>query len=131
MAAIDRFREKYAFLSNFHPSEVGMDGLLYPTVEHAYQAAKTLNPGLRAAIRTAGTPGYAKQMGRAMYNMLLNGPLDKSQAILTVQETRDACSYCRSLVEKDIRTLVFSCIPDAPDDAEDVVHEPTVGEVTL
>lgn len=73
----------------------------------------------------------AKQMGRAMYNMLLNGQLDKSQAILTVQETRDACSYCRSLVEKDIRTLVFSCIPDAPADAEDVVHEPTVGEVTL
>ena len=67
----------------------------------------------------------AKQMGRAMYNMLLNGPLDKSQAILTVQETRDACSYCRSLVEKDIRTLVFSCIPDVPDDAEDVSHEPT------
>ena len=63
----------------------------------------------------------AKEMGRAMYNMLL----DKSQAILTVQETRDACSYCRSLVEKDIRTLVFSCIPDVPDDAEDVVHEPT------
>lgn len=66
MAAIDRFREKYAFLSNFHPSEVGMDGILYPTVEHAYQAAKTLNPGLRAAIRNAGTPGYAKQMGRAV-----------------------------------------------------------------
>lgn len=66
MAAIDRFREKYAFLSNFHPSQVGMDGLIYPTVEHAYQAAKTLNPGLRTAIRTAGTPGYAKQMGRAV-----------------------------------------------------------------
>lgn len=51
----------------------------------------------------------AKQMGRAMYNMLLNGPL----------------------VEKDIRTLVFSCIPDVPDDTDDVVHEPTVGEVML
>lgn len=73
----------------------------------------------------------AKEMGLAMYNMLLNGQLDKSQAILTVQETRDACSYCRSLVEKDIRMLVFSCIPDATDDVEDVVHEPTVGEVTL
>lgn len=73
----------------------------------------------------------AKQMGRAMYNMLLNGPLDKSRVILTVQETRDACSYCRSLVEKDIRLLVYSSNPDAPDDAEDVVHEPTVGEVML
>ena len=48
-----------------------------------------------------------------------------------MQETRDACSYCRSLVEKDIRLLVYSYNPDAPDDAEDVVHEPTVGEVML
>lgn len=83
-------------------------------------------------------PGYreysadAKALGRAMYEMLLNGPLDKSRAILTVQETRDACSYCRSLAEKAIREFVFSCIPyDVPDDAEDVEHEPTVGEVTL
>lgn len=73
----------------------------------------------------------AKQMGRAMYNMLLNGPLDKSQAILTVQETRDACAYCRSLVEKDIRLLVYSYNPNAPADADDVAYEPTVGEVTL
>ena len=73
----------------------------------------------------------AKEMGRAMYNMLLNGPLDKSQVILTVQETRDACSYCRSLVEKVIPEFVFSCIPDVPDDEDDVSHEPTVGEVTL
>lgn len=73
----------------------------------------------------------SKEMGRAMYNMLLNGPLNKSQAILTVQETRDACSYCRSLVEKDIRLLVYSYNPDAPADAEDVAYEPTVGEVML
>lgn len=73
----------------------------------------------------------AKQMGRAMYNMLLNGPLDKSQAILTVQETRDACSYCRSLVEKDIRLLVYSYNPDAPAVVDDVMDEPTVGEVML
>lgn len=68
----------------------------------------------------------AKEMGRTMYNMLLNGPLDKSQAILTVQETRDACSYCRSLVEKDIRLLVYSYNPDALDDADDIEHEPAL-----
>ena len=82
-------------------------------------------------------PGYreysadAKALGRAMYEMILNGPLDKTYAVLTVQEARDACTYCRSLVEKDIRLLVYSYNPDAPDNAEDVVHEPTVGEVTL
>ena len=27
--------------------------------------------------------------------------------------------------------LVFSCIPDVPDDEDDIAHEPTVGEVML
>lgn len=73
----------------------------------------------------------AKEMGQAMYNMLLNGPLDKSQASLTVQETRDACSYCRSLVEKDIRELVYAYNLAALYDPDDVVRKPTVGEVML
>ena len=60
-------------------------------------------------------------MGRAMYQLLVNGPLDKAAAILTVEETRDACSYCRTLVERDIRQLVYSYDPDAdPENAEDV-----------
>ena len=38
---IDSFEGKYRFLSNFFPSQVYMDGLLFYTVEAAYQAAKT------------------------------------------------------------------------------------------
>lgn len=64
--AIDDFSGKYRFLSNFHPVDVGYEGLIYPSVEHAFQAAKTLNTGLRAAIRMAGSPGAAKKMGRAV-----------------------------------------------------------------
>lgn len=63
---IDRFSGKYRFLSNFHPIDVGYDGVVYPSVEHAFQAAKTLNVGLRSAIRTAGSPAAAKSMGRAL-----------------------------------------------------------------
>lgn len=63
----------------------------------------------------------SKQMGRAMYDLLMNGPLDKSSAVLTVQEARDACSYCRTLVESDIRLLVYSYNPAAdPANADDV-----------
>lgn len=64
--AIDSFSGKYRFLSNFHPVDVGYEGVVYPSVEHAYQAAKTLNVGLRSAIRMAGSPGAAKKMGRAV-----------------------------------------------------------------
>jgi ribA/ribD-fused uncharacterized protein len=38
---IKAFRGPYSFLSNFYPSIVRFDGLAYPTVEHAYQAAKS------------------------------------------------------------------------------------------
>jgi ribA/ribD-fused uncharacterized protein len=42
--AIKEFQDKYRFLSNFWPSKVTYEGVVYPTIEHAFQAAKTLNP---------------------------------------------------------------------------------------
>lgn len=70
--AIVSFSEKYAFLSNFYPCTVQLqnpDGAIldYPSVEHAYQAAKTRNPMDRDSIRLlASTPGEAKRMGRKL-----------------------------------------------------------------
>lgn len=61
---IDAFRGQYAFLSNFHPAKVWLGGKLYPTVEHAFQAAKTEDPEERERIRQAATPGKAKRMGQ-------------------------------------------------------------------
>ena len=61
---IERFDGEYSFLSNFHPSPVTYADVEYPTVEHAYQAAKTLDFGERVGIRMAATPGKAKRMGR-------------------------------------------------------------------
>lgn len=61
---IDVFRGEHRWLSNFAAAQVNLDGMSYPTVEHAYQAAKTLNPVERGRIRTAPTPGDAKRWGR-------------------------------------------------------------------
>ena len=61
---IDRFVGDYWFLSNFYPSPVTFNGVVYPTVEHAYQAAKTLDPAERERIRICETPGQAKRLGR-------------------------------------------------------------------
>lgn len=58
---IDSFKGPYAFLSNFHPSLVGG---AYPTVEHAFQAAKTRDPEQRAKVATCATPAQAKRLGR-------------------------------------------------------------------
>lgn len=61
---IDSFRKEFAFLSNFYPVEIQFDGRQYLSVEHAYQASKTLRPLERKVIREACTPGEAKRRGR-------------------------------------------------------------------
>src|SRR5262245_40548867 len=61
---IKKFRNEYAFLSNFSPSRITLDGASYPTIEHAYQAAKTLDPRERAGIAGLASPVMAKRAGR-------------------------------------------------------------------
>lgn len=63
---IDRFEGDYAYLSNFYPlaTPLRMSGIAFPTVEHAFQAAKTLDDDARQNIAAATTPGWAKHLGR-------------------------------------------------------------------
>lgn len=59
------FEGRWRCLSNFHGfHEIILDGASYPTLEHAFQASKTLDPELREAIRRVSTPGRAKGLGR-------------------------------------------------------------------
>ena len=65
---IDKFDGEYAFLSNFSNSILyDIDGIEYPTVEHYFQAQKTLDFNTRLAIAAAPTPGKAKRLGRHVY----------------------------------------------------------------
>lgn len=61
---IESFTGKYAFLSNFYRCMVEYDGKIYPSVEHAYQAAKTLDEDERNNIWNCVTAGQAKREGR-------------------------------------------------------------------
>lgn len=67
-AQITRFMGYWRPLSNFYPVDLWVNGVLYPTVEHAFQAAK-LDPcnsqrsALIAQIVKA-PPGTAKAWGR-------------------------------------------------------------------
>ena len=62
--AITSFSGRNRFLSNFYEADVVLDGVGFPTVEHAYQAAKTENFKLRMRIRRVEKPAHAKAMGR-------------------------------------------------------------------
>jgi ribA/ribD-fused uncharacterized protein len=61
---ITAFRGEHYFLSNFYPSPVDYEGMAYPTVEHAYQAAKTADVAIRQKVQQAKTPAAAKAMGK-------------------------------------------------------------------
>jgi ribA/ribD-fused uncharacterized protein len=62
---IDSFeRGEYRFLSNFYRANVVFEDVVYPTAEHAYQAAKTIIPAQREIILHCSTPGAAKREGR-------------------------------------------------------------------
>lgn len=65
---ISNFHGKYAFLSNFWSVPVRYEGLRYPTLEHAYQAAKTLDRDNRLAIASipAWEAAKAKKAGRKL-----------------------------------------------------------------
>lgn len=64
--AITSFRGAHRFLSNFHPADVWYLDVWYPTVEHAYVAAKSNNPRVRRNIATIVSPGGAKIAGRRL-----------------------------------------------------------------
>lgn len=63
---INSFEGKYEFLSNFSPSVIEYEGFEYPTVEHAFQAAKTLDLDKRLEVAELPTPGDAKRAGRRL-----------------------------------------------------------------
>ncbi len=63
---IKEFQGKYRFLSNFWPCEIKHQGIVYPSVEHAFQASKTLSTPERKIIALLQTPGASKRAGRKL-----------------------------------------------------------------
>ncbi len=75
---ITSFRDDYRFLSNFWPAPVVLDDVQYPSVENAYQAAKTFDTEERVPFISI-SPNAAKKRAR---------PKDKGGSI-TIRESWD------------------------------------------
>jgi len=63
---INKFDGEHSFLSNFFECDITFEGKHYPSVEHAFQAAKTLNETERSIVCAAATPGKAKRLGQGV-----------------------------------------------------------------
>lgn len=61
---ISDFRGPYRFLSNFHLAPIEFEGRVYPSTEHAYQAAKV--PDDRRELFLSGSCRDAKRLGRTV-----------------------------------------------------------------
>lgn len=63
---ITEFKDEYRFLSNFYWAPIidEREGILYPTVEHAYQAYKTDDLSVRKEIANTMLAGQAKNLGQ-------------------------------------------------------------------
>lgn len=64
MKEIRTFTNKNAFLSNFYPVFVYYEGMRFPSVEHAFQAAKTNDMEVRKGFMIIPSAAEAKQWGR-------------------------------------------------------------------
>lgn len=60
------FFGEHRHFSNFWYVKVVMDGKVYVSTEHAYQAAKTLDMKQRELIAAATTPAQARKLGRLL-----------------------------------------------------------------
>lgn len=63
---ITSFKGQYAFLSNFYVRPFKCDGVVWPTVEHYFQAMKFPDEFMREHVRNSSTASQAKRLGRAL-----------------------------------------------------------------
>lgn len=98
---IERFDGEYKFLSNFYAyAPVEYEGLVYPTSEHAFQAAKTFIPELKLRFTDFSTsPGAAKRMGREI-PIRTNWETVKDQVMLDILRIKFKIPALRELLLK-------------------------------
>ena len=63
-------RGTHGCFSNFSKHPIVMDGQKWPTVEHFYQAQKTVDPARRELIRNSSHAGEAAALGRSRETIL-------------------------------------------------------------
>lgn len=61
---INKFADKYYFLSNFYEKSIFIKNKEYKSIEHAYQAFKSTNKSEHEWIRNAPNPSKAKYFGK-------------------------------------------------------------------
>lgn len=86
MKKIDDFRFEYRWLSNFEVADIEYEGIVYPSTEHAYQAAKVMDIEERKRIAALPYPKDAKREGKYL-------KLRSNWDSIKIQVMYDVCKY--------------------------------------
>lgn len=95
---IPLFAEEYAFLSNFYVAPFKWNGYVWPTVEHAYQAEKTIILYEQEWIKVAKHPGIAKKIGKKVTERENWNVLKISVMTELIWEKFDQCSELHQML---------------------------------
>ena len=92
--------------SNFQPCQIQVDDIIYPTLEHAYQAMKTFDTKDRQRIANMPTPGQAKRLGRTLKNIRPDWENEKIGIMLHLLEDKFSREPFRTLLLKERGQIV-------------------------
>ena len=98
---IGPFRGQYDFLSNFYLTPVKYNGIIYPSSEHAFQAAKTTDMSVRKTIAALNFPGEARAVGRGV---ILREDWNNIRLVIMTKIIREKFSSNKALKIKLLNT---------------------------
>lgn len=102
LTKISAFQGKYAAFSNFYPCFVVYEGMIFPSAEHAFQAAKTTDRNERVAFAVCPTAKEVKALGRKIQ---LRPDWEEIKVQVMTEVVRD--KFVRNQADKDIRELLL------------------------
>lgn len=94
--------DEFGAFSNFAPYPIVLDGVLWPTTEHYFQAQKFDDKAYRAKIRLANSPMIAARLGRDRKQKLR-----RDWEAVKVGIMREAV-MAKFTQHEDLRTLLLS-----------------------
>ena len=103
LTKISAFQGKYAAFSNFYPCFVVYEGMIFPSAEHAFQAAKTTDRNERVAFAVCPTAKEVKALGRKIQ---LRPDWEEIKVQVMTEVVRD--KFVRNQADKDIKKLLLS-----------------------
>ena len=130
------YEDKYYLFSNFSAHTVTYHGQLYPTSEHAYQAAKFESGEIRKAIMRAQSPLEAKHLANDVYREQRRSDWDDVKVDVMYQIVKAKLLQQTEVRDALMETLDEEIIENSPIDyfwgcGEDGTGENQLGKVWM